>query len=343
MEKIANLLITWFQYKKRELPWRKNRSPYRVWVSEIILQQTKVEQGKAYFERFMAQFPNIKSLATADQKDVLKVWEGLGYYSRARNLHKAANQIIDHHNGVFPNSHEKIIALKGVGKYTAGAILSFAWNRPYPAIDGNTVRVTTRVFGIHMDAHHAYVQRHIASLITELYKYSSPKEINESIIELGALICRPKNPLCTECPINNHCVAKEQNTIHLLPLLKKKAQPRERVLHFILLHGPKDTIYIELRQKSDIWKGLYTPLLIEGIELSASAEELLSETAKRNIKIDNLTKTNTLIHKLTHQTLHINIWQATTKERTSYFIKRSDLSNFPTPKPFISIFKKISE
>ncbi|QZT36824.1 A/G-specific adenine glycosylase [Halosquirtibacter xylanolyticus] len=343
MEKIANLLILWFKEEKRVLPWRKNRSPYRVWVSEIILQQTKVAQGKAYFERFMELFPNIKSLASAEQKEVLKAWEGLGYYSRARNLHEAANQVMVRHDCIFPKTHKEILALKGIGSYTAGAILSFSWDMPYPAIDGNTIRVISRLFGINSYSHLTSTHKQIAELIIELYIYGRPKIINEAIIELGALVCSPKNPNCSACPINSYCIAKKENTINALPRVKKKSQPSERVLHFILLHGPKDTIYIEERKKDDIWKGLYTPLLIEGAEKFASSKEILRFTEKKNINIESLEQFDTIIHKLTHQTLHIIIWNAYTLDQSSHFIAKSDLLNFPTPKPFMSFFKKYSE
>ncbi|QZE14707.1 A/G-specific adenine glycosylase [Halosquirtibacter laminarini] len=341
MEKIANQLITWYKGKKRDLPWRKNRSPYRVWISEIILQQTKVQQGKRYFNDFIQLFPDVNQLAMASQTEVLKAWEGLGYYSRARNLHATAKHISENLKGVFPTEHQEILQLKGIGKYTAGAIMSFAWNKPYPAIDGNTIRVITRLFKIETAGHLTSTYKHIDSLIREMYLYSHPKELNEAIIELGALVCTPTNPQCTSCPLHGECIARQTGSIGQIPKTISKRKPKERHLHFIIIKGINHTIYIEQRNKKDIWNGLYTPYLIEEELDEISEKTLILNLAKEGIKPDTILKKENKIHKLTHQTLHIHIWETKTKSEHQNFIPMKEVQNYPTPKPFIDLFKKI--
>ncbi|MGB0975889.1 MAG: A/G-specific adenine glycosylase [Prolixibacteraceae bacterium] len=336
MQNFANSLIYWFEGQKRDLPWRKKRSSYHVWISEIILQQTKVAQGNSYFKRFIELFPDIKTLAKAQEREVLKAWEGLGYYSRARNLHASAKQIMDKYDGIFPTSYKDIISLKGVGPYTAGAILSFSQNLPYPAIDGNTIRVISRIFEIDTPSHIKETTKQMECIIKELYKYGSPREVNEAIIELGALICSPKNPQCKLCPISDTCIAYNKNIIDKLPVIKKKTPPKTRELNFLIIDGPDNTTYIEERSGKDIWKGLYTPMMIEENNMDRLTKQvgLIIEGVKKIHKFDYIE------HKLTHQTLKITIWRGSTEIKSSHLIPKEEIKEFPTAKPFIELFKK---
>lgn len=336
MQNFANSLISWFEGQKRDLPWRKKRSSYHVWISEIILQQTKVAQGNSFFKRFIERFPDIKTLANAQEKEILKAWEGLGYYSRARNLHASAKQIIDKYDGIFPTSYKDIISLKGVGPYTAGAILSFSQDLPYPAIDGNTIRVISRIFEINTPSHLKETTKQMEDIIKELYKYGSPRNVNEAIIELGALICLPKKPQCKWCPISETCVAYNKNIIDRLPVVKKKAPPKIRELDFLIIDGPDNTTYIEERKGKDIWKGLYTPMLFDKNKM----DSLDKQTDLIIEDLNNIHKFDYIEHKLTHQTLKITIWRGSTRVKSSHLIPKEEVKTFPTAKPFIELFKK---
>ena len=195
-------LIEWYTENKRELPWRATRDPYRIWVSEIILQQTRVEQGLAYYQRFIKTFPDVKNLSGADEKDVLKAWQGLGYYSRARNMHAAARMIMQDHNGIFPDTYEDIIRMKGIGEYTASAIASFAFNQVYPVLDGNVYRVITRIYGIYAAMGTSRMKQRVLAILNDLIDKADPGLFNQAIMEFGALQCKPQNPSCSSCIFN---------------------------------------------------------------------------------------------------------------------------------------------
>ena len=210
---IGNTLIDWYHRHKRDLPWRNTRDAYKIWLSEIILQQTRVEQGLPYYERFIETFPNISALANAHEDDVLKLWQGLGYYSRARNLHAAAKQVLQEFNGNFPSTFNEIIALKGVGEYTAAAIASFAFDEKHPVLDGNVYRCIARLFGLHDPIDNAKSKKVFYDILWKEIEHANPHLFNQAIMEFGAMQCRPKNPDCGVCPFADQCYALKHNKV----------------------------------------------------------------------------------------------------------------------------------
>lgn len=289
----TTILLHWYEENKRSLPWRGERDVYRVWVSEIILQQTRIQQGWDYYLRFIEAFPDVRALAEADEEAVLRVWQGLGYYSRARNMHAAAQSIMTRHGGLFPTTYEEIRALKGIGDYTAAAIASFAYHLPHPAVDGNVLRIVSRVFGIHDNIMQNATKKKITALCEKLLAGVNPADFNQALMDFGSLQCVPKNPDCEKCPLRDECYAFKEQKVDFLPVSIKKLQIKERFLHFLFILDD-DGFYIEQRKENDIWKGLYQLPLIE------------TDTNKP-LKLKVLFKAK---HQLTHQTLYATFYQA---------------------------------
>jgi len=256
MASFAETLISWYDDHKRDLPWRGETDPYKIWVSEIILQQTRVQQGWDYYHRFLDNFPNVKTLAEADEEKVLKVWQGLGYYSRARNMHAAAREIMAEHHGIFPQTYDKIRSLKGIGNYTAAAIASIAFHLPYPAVDGNVIRIVSRIFGICDDVTQPTVLKRITAICETEIDPAQPGVFNQAAMDFGAMQCVPRNPKCDECPFQSNCYAFKNNLTDTLPIKKKKGESKHRFFHFTIYLSDNQTI-IEKRTGSDIWKNMY--------------------------------------------------------------------------------------
>lgn len=252
----ADTLIRWYEEHKRDLPWRGETDPYKIWVSEIILQQTRVQQGWDYYLRFIDNFPNVKALAEAEEEQVLKVWQGLGYYSRARNMHAAAREIMAKHKGIFPHDYDSILSLKGIGKYTAAAIASIAFHLPYPAVDGNVIRIVSRIFGICDDVSQPAVVQRITEICETQIDRKRPGVFNQAAMDFGALHCTPRNPQCDECPFQSSCYAQHHQLTEVLPVKKKKAELKHRYFHYTVYLSENQTI-IEQRIGSDIWKNMY--------------------------------------------------------------------------------------
>ncbi len=255
-------LLEWYNPTSRNLPWKKDATAYKIWLSEVILQQTRVEQGTPYYLAFVKKYPTVKTLAKAPLDEVLKLWEGLGYYSRARNLHKAAQQVTEVYNGKFPDTYEEILALKGIGSYTAAAIASFAYNLPHAVLDGNVFRVLSRVFGISTPIDTTEGKRQFEKLAASLLDKKDAATHNQAIMDLGAIICKPKNPLCEKCPFSSDCKALEHQEIQQLPVKSKKLIKSNRNLHYFVVYDDK-SIYIQQRTSDDIWKGLYEFPMLE--------------------------------------------------------------------------------
>ena len=256
MASFAETLISWYDDHKRDLPWRGETDPYKIWVSEIILQQTRVQQGWDYYHRFLDNFPNVKTLAEADEEKVLKVWQGLGYYSRARNMHAAAREIMAEHHGIFPQTYDKIRSLKGIGNYTAAAIASIAFHLPYPAVDGNVIRIVSRIFGICDDVTQPTVLKRITAICETEIDPAQPGVFNQAAMDFGAMQCVPRNPKCDECPFQSNCYALKNNLTDTLPIKKKKGESKHRFFHYTIYLSDNQTI-IEKRTGSDIWKNMY--------------------------------------------------------------------------------------
>lgn len=314
MNPIVKKLIGWYEQEKRDLPWRRTSDPYKIWVSEVILQQTRVSQGINYFYNFLEAFPDVEALAQAEETDVLKVWQGLGYYSRARNMHRAAKTIVENFGGKFPSDYKNILALKGIGEYTAGAIVSFSFGMPHAAVDGNVKRVLSRLFAIHDQIDTSIGDKKLKNIAQELIPGENPGTFNQALIEFGAVWCIPKNPKCETCPLQQHCLAFANNSVDQLPAKKPKKKPRDRFLNYLVIQN-KDHRHFYLRKRSDnadIWKNLYDFPLIES-ERPLSPEELINTREWRKLIGENYRslnrKSDKKKHQLSHQTLHTYFWE----------------------------------
>ncbi len=249
-------LISWYLINKRDLPWRKTKNPYKIWMSEIILQQTRVQQGLPYYQKFISTYPTIQSLALANEDEVLNLWQGLGYYSRARNMLKTANVINEEYKGSFPTSYNDLLKLKGVGEYTAAAIASFSFNEPVAVVDGNVYRVLSRLFDIETPIDSSEGKKAFRFLADEVLDKANPDTFNQAIMEFGALQCTPKKPNCNNCVLNGACLSRENGTISQRPVKKKKNASKERFFVYKIFLDENKTL-IQKREEKDIWQGLY--------------------------------------------------------------------------------------
>jgi len=268
----SDLLLNWYSKHKRDLPWRHTKDPYKIWLSEIILQQTRVVQGLSYYHKFIEKYPTVTHLAKASEHDVLKLWQGLGYYSRARNMHHAAQYIQQNFKGKFPTKYEDIRALKGVGDYTAAAIASFAYGLPYPVLDGNVMRVYARYMAVLSPIDKGKGKELLQEAAIKLLPKDNPGAYNQAIMELGALCCTPKNPKCNECPLQSGCGAYWRKLTDKLPIKSEKIKVRERHLNYVVI-TTKDSILLRNRNEKDIWKGLHDFPCIE-TKKATSAKEI---------------------------------------------------------------------
>lgn len=329
------LIINWYRQNKRNLPWRITKNPYKIWLSEIILQQTKVDQGLNYYIKFSTNYPTIIDLANANEQQILSDWQGLGYYSRARNLHATAKSIVNDYNAEFPNEYEKILRLKGVGNYTAAAIASFAFNLPYAVVDGNVYRVLSRIFDINTPIDSSKGQKEYILLANELLNKQNPAEHNQAIMEFGALQCTPSNPNCGICPFNQYCLSLKNNTITLRPVKKSKTKVRKRYFHFLHIEN-KDTIILTKRTEKDIWQNMYQFPLIEKDEQENLSKIQKEIEQKFQLKIHSY-KTD-IKHILSHQHLHTTFWRVSEdpiyfKNQPDFLIVTKDsLHEFPIPR-----------
>ena len=258
----SEALIDWYEANRRELPWRETRDPYRIWVSEVILQQTRVAQGLDYYRRFTGRFPDVRSLAVAEDDEVMRYWQGLGYYSRARNMLAAARDVVERFGGVFPRRLEEVSSLKGVGEYTAAAICSFAFDEPCAAVDGNAYRVLARVFGVDLPIDTGEGRRYFAGLARELLDERRPGLHNQAVMEFGALQCVPRSPDCGACPLGGRCRALAEGKVEALPVKAGRTRTRPRYFHYIDIRGG-GMLLLAKRGGKDIWRGLYDLPLVE--------------------------------------------------------------------------------
>lgn len=326
MDDFTRLITDWYRLNKRTLPWRETSDPYLIWLSEIILQQTRVEQGKNYFLKFQNNYPTIIDLANASEQDILNDWQGLGYYSRARNLHQTARFVRDNYKGVFPNQFEQIKSLKGIGDYTAAAISSFAFNKKHAVVDGNVYRLLSRVFNIDTPIDSSQGIKYFQSLASELIDNNDPATHNQAIMEVGSLICLPKNPNCVECPLESKCLAKSIGNFESLPVKSKKAKVKKRFFHYLIFKN-KQSIIIEKREDKDIWQHLYQFPLIE----SESAETPQSFHFNENHRVSE-----EITHILTHQKItakfyHFDIIPNDLEKKWSK-IDKTDIQDYPLPR-----------
>lgn len=308
--RISNVLTRWYDSNRRELPWRDTSDAYVIWVSEVILQQTRVEQGYDYFSRFVEKFPTVKSLANADESEVLKLWQGLGYYSRARNMHATARIIDAEFGGVFPSKYRDVLALKGIGEYTAAAIVSFAYNQPYAVVDGNVYRVLSRLFAIDTPINTVKGKKEFAELAQALLDDENPGLHNQAIMEFGALQCVPSSPNCLECPLSSLCMSHAKGEEKMYPVKEKKQSVRDRYLYYFDIRCNED-MFLKKRVEKDIWQNLYELPMIEK-EKSCKFEELQTEekfqclfASAKNIRIRHILEVK---HVLSHQRIYASFY-----------------------------------
>lgn len=306
MTNFPKIIREWYFQHGRRLPWRETKDPYKIWISEIILQQTRVDQGLAYYHRFIKAFPNVKALADAHETRLMQLWQGLGYYSRARNLHHAAQSIVNEHNGTMPQTYEKIKTLKGIGPYTSAAIASFAFGLPHAVVDGNVYRVLSRYFAKSIPIDSGEGKKFFNSLANNLLDKKDPATHNQAIMDLGAMVCKPANPNCFECPLHQSCAAYATGTQTEYPVKTKRIKKKKRYLHFLIVKN-NTHILTERRNNKDIWEGLFQFPLIETPKLTENHEitKMASSLFKTSITTKEILRKK---HQLTHQELHATFY-----------------------------------
>ena len=314
---ISNILTSWYQANKRDLPWRSISDPYKIWISEIILQQTRVNQGLDYYLRFVERFPGVKELAEANEDEVLKYWQGLGYYSRARNLHKAARQILTDFSGHFPEKHSEVLKLSGAGDYTAAAICSFAYNQPYAVVDGNVYRVLSRLFGIETPIDSSKGKKEFAEIAQHLLPKNESGLHNQAIMEFGALQCIPASPDCNNCPLKSVCQAFELNLVAILPVKFQKIKVSNRYFNYLFIKY-NDVTFLQKRIAKDVWQNLYEFPLIESDQLVEITDLIESEKFKNLFQgisqVEIIKKSNPMKHILTHRVIFAQFVTVTISE-----------------------------
>lgn len=328
------ILINWYSANKRDLPWRKTKNPYLIWLSEIILQQTQVKQGLPYYEAFVTQFPTVFHLAKADELQVLKLWQGLGYYSRARNLHFTAKHIANELNGCFPDTYSDILKLKGVGDYTASAVASICFNEATAVVDGNVYRVLSRYFGVTTPINSTKGIKEFKTLAQELIYENDPATFNQAIMEFGAMQCRPKNPDCMFCPFRESCMAYNKGMVEELPVKLKKIKVKQRYFNFLVFFTEDQKTVLEKREGKGIWQNLYQFPLVE-TDVNISYEEFLKIVKEHSLlkeKQFELRQYNDLpkIHKLSHQHLNTTFWIVTVNS-VENGIPFENITEYPVP------------
>lgn len=334
----SRILCDWFAIHRRDLPWRNTRDPYRIWISEIILQQTRVAQGMDYYHRFIERFPDVRTLADADEQDVLRLWQGLGYYSRARNLHAAARDVRDRFGGRFPTDYADVRSLRGIGDYTAAAIASFATGAPHAVVDGNVLRVLGRLFAIDTPADTAAGRRLYNELAARLLPPERAALHNQAIMEFGALQCIPRNPDCAACPLATRCAAADP---HRYPVKQHRTKTSDRYFHYFYITTDGTDLFLHRRPAGDIWQGLFELPLIE-TPTPADLSALIHTDAFRTLFADTGHTELTLIaadvrHVLTHRILHaacyaVRILRPSAALRRFTHTPRTDLDHYPLPR-----------
>jgi A/G-specific adenine glycosylase len=341
-------LLHWYHKNKRKLPWRESRNPYFIWLSEVILQQTRVEQGLPYYQKFTEQFPTVKHLAQAPIDDVLKLWQGLGYYSRAKNLHETANQVVAQYQGQFPESFQQLIELKGIGDYTASAISSIAFGEKQAVVDGNVFRVLSRFYGIETPIQSNQAKKEFKQLANELLiDGEDPGQINQGLMELGSQVCTPKNPKCAECPWQNQCFAYAHQKQADYPVKQAKGVSKVVYLHYFFLKH-HNQILLGKRDQQSIWKGLYQPLLVELTNSTdfPPVDELAKQLSTEPNQLSIAFASGTISHLLTHRKLMIRFYivsaiQSLLETPASYQLySRDEIESIPFPIAIVRFVEK---
>ena len=342
----SSIVLYWYKKNQRDFPWRKSKNAYKVWVSEIILQQTQTSQGLNYYTKIIDTFPTIKDLAESSEEKILKLWQGLGYYSRARNLHYTAKHIHNHLNGIFPNDYNSLIKLKGIGPYTAAAISSICFNEKRAAVDGNVYRILARVFNIYEATNSSKGVKTFQKLANALISKTDPGDYNQALMDLGATICTPKNPKCILCPLKPKCIAHDKNTVYDLPIKIKKTKIKQRFFHYFCVEY-KGEFLMKKRTQDDIWKNLYDFPLIERKETDVE-NNIIHEKELKSIvdaRTNNIKNNKYYEHKLTHQKLNITIEYIKADKIINHYnfieVNRTKVKELPVPKPIERFFEEL--
>lgn len=338
MKKVfSERIIQWYEENKRSLPWRTTRDPYKIWLSEIILQQTRIAQGLPYYETFIQHYPDVFSLARAPQKQILRLWQGLGYYTRARNLHACARVVVKEYGGVFPSTYQQLLTLPGIGSYTAAAIASIAFHEPVAVVDGNVFRVLARVWGIDQDINSPKTKAYFFQRANELIVQHQPDVFNQALMEFGALQCTPRNPDCSVCPVAKQCVANRHHLQHLLPVKIKKQKVRKRYFTYILVEEAGRFI-MRKRDAGDIWHGLYDFLLVETSKPVKAEQVVRLDNALTRLKIQSVSPVykhilshQHLMARFIHGQLPLNNLKKLKKDRNLISYSKKQIERLPKP------------
>ncbi len=328
----SELIMGWYQENKRPLPWRGVADPYNIWLSEIILQQTRVVQGLPYYLRFIETYPTVSHLAKAPLQEVLKLWQGLGYYSRARNLHNTAIYITNELNGVFPQTYKGLLTLKGIGEYTASAIASICFSEPCAVIDGNVYRVLARYFGIEIPINSGEGKKYFKALAQQLLYQQEPATYNQAIMEFGAVQCKPQSPRCNVCPLEQTCQALQYNRVESLPVKLRKGVIKNRFFNYLVITNGQQVLLTQ-RTESDIWQNLYEFPLIETMgNISAKkvkTHSLFTQLLQKKPFKMHLYNKKPIIHKLSHQHIHARFWQVSVQDALENAIPLAEMKKYP--------------
>ena len=338
-------ILSWYKKNKRDLPWRKNSDPYTVWISEIILQQTRIDQGLPYYLNFVKKYPNISSLAKANEQDVLILWQGLGYYSRARNLLKTAKTIVKTLNGKFPETQVELKKLNGIGEYTANAISSICFNEKRAVVDGNVYRVISRFYGIDKPINNSVGKKYFSEIAQDLAPNKSCGDYNQGIMDFGSLICKPKNPLCMECVLANNCIAKKTNSIDYFPVKIKGKAPKIVHFNYIVFLDVNYKTYIN-QIENGIWKNLFQFPLIESNKELDKDKIMANKGLNKLVHLKNceikLFNIKPIIHKLSHRIIYTKFWILSIENTDENSIKFIDIKKYPVSKLIQNFLEKFN-
>ena len=344
--RFSDIVLHWYYKNKREFPWRKTKNTYNVWVSEIILQQTQTSQGLNYYTKLIDTFPTVKDLAKAKEEKILKLWQGLGYYSRARNLHATAKHIHYNLSGVFPNNYNGLIELKGIGPYTAAAISSICYNEKRAVVDGNVYRILARVFNNHTAINTPKGVKIFQKLADSLIGDTDPGDYNQGLMDIGATICTPKTPKCSHCPLTKICIAQTKDTINLLPIKIGKTKIKQRYFNYFFVLS-NDEFLMKKRKGNDIWKNLYEFPLIESKEPPSETNININKVIKSIIGDESFKMKKKIYyeHKLSHQKLNITInyikTSSSINKKTYIKVNRMQALKLPVPKPIEKFIQEL--
>lgn len=343
-------LIDWFKEEQRDLPWRESKDPYKVWVSEIMLQQTRVDTVIPYFNRFMEKYPTVADLANADEQDLLKVWEGLGYYSRVRNLHTAVKEVHEKYDGIVPDTKEEFGSLKGVGPYTTGAVLSIAYGKPIPAVDGNVMRVMSRIFNIDDDIAKVKTRKLFEALVEKVISHEDPSSFNQGLMELGALVCTPKNPSCLLCPVRDFCKAYHEGTQHDLPVKKKAKKVKTLQYIAVVLEDEDGKIIVRQRPSegllASLWEFPNSKVLSSWKNMVEDYEKQLVE--ELGVEVDVVEPLGVVDHVFSHLTWKIHAFRGLFRGEfvgsdNLKAVPIEEVEDHPFPVPYQKVWKEFKE